>query len=133
MGAKSKISISEAPFPTNRKLPSVEISLPFGPDKGFRLLEREAQHWPPTNPPKCPLGPKKPGRRKPSVLHPKRVKLPCAVVIGGMVSKLVGSCQQRLLLLPASATEFCPPMAHNAILETVLNTGTSRPTRSDTK
>src|SRR5271155_1899612 len=133
IGTRSNTSTCELPFPTNRKFPAPVISKPWGPESGFRLLEREAQHCPPTNPPKLPLGPKKPGRRKPSVLQPKRVKLPCAVVIGGMVSKLVGSCQQRLLLLPASATEFCPPMAHNAILESVLNTGTSRPTRSDTK
>src|ERR1700730_1544091 len=106
------------------KFPSAETSNPFGPESGFRLLAREAQHCPPTNPPKLPLGPKKPGRRKPSVLHPKRVKLPCAVVSGGMVSKLTGSCQHTLVLLPASATEFCPPIANSAMLETVLKTGT---------
>src|ERR1700683_465371 len=116
------------------KFPSADTSRPFGPDKGFKLLARDAQHSPPTNPPKLPLGPKPPGSRKPSVLHPNRVKLPCAVVMGGIVtSGFAGSTQHRLVLFPASATEFCPPMAHSAILVSVLNTGTSRPMRSDTK
>src|ERR1700683_1072935 len=120
------------------KFPSADTSRPFGPDKGFKLLARDAQHSPPTNPPKLPLGPKNPGRRNPSVLHPNRVKLPCAVVMGGIVAtgpfgKLsAGSNQHALALFPASATELSPPMAHKAMFETVLNTGTSRPMRSDT-
>jgi hypothetical protein len=73
IGAKSNTTNDALPVPTNMKLPSAETSSPFGPDNGFRLLEREAQHCPPGNPPNRPFGPKKPGRRKPSVLHPKRV------------------------------------------------------------
>src|ERR1700683_4503103 len=115
MGARSNTNMTEEPLPTNRKFPSPVISMPFGPDSGFKLLEREAQHWPPTNPPKWPLGPKKPGRRKPLVLHPNRVELPFAVVRGGIVSPAVvvveESTQQRLALSPASATELSPPIA----------------------
>src|SRR5580658_4556272 len=57
--------------------------------------------------------------------------------MGGMVSPAVlvveVSTQQELALFPASAMELSPPMAHWAMLDTVLNTGTSRPMRSDTK
>src|SRR3984885_9528977 len=43
-----------------------------------------------------------------------------------------GSNQHGLALFPASDTEFWPPIAHSAMFEVVLNTGTSRPMRSDT-
>src|ERR1700693_5178980 len=49
-----------------------------------------------------------------------------------MVLSVVGSTQQRLALFPPSETELSPPTAHKAMLETVLNTGTSRPMRSVT-
>src|ERR1700722_8602559 len=53
--------------------------------------------------------------------------------MGGMVAVgVAGSNQHALALFPASDTEFCPPMAHSAMFEVVLNTGTSSPMRSDT-
>src|ERR1700736_1904206 len=125
VGAKSNTIRAEVPIPTNMKFPSVETSRPLGPATGFRLFAREAQHWPPLNPPKWPLGPMKPGRRRPLVLQPNRVKLPCALVSGGIVSPVAASTQHGLALTPASATELSPPTAHNAMLETVLNSGTS--------
>src|SRR6202030_365847 len=126
VGRISKMAMLELPLPTNMKFPSALTSTPFGPVNGFRLLAREAQHWPPIHPPKWPFGPKKPGRRKGAFLQPKRVKLPCAVVVGG----ILGS--QTLALLPASDTELSPPTANNAMFVTELNTGTSRPMRSVT-
>src|SRR5579862_5309679 len=54
--------------------------------------------------------------------------------MGGIVARaLFGSTQHGLALFPASATEFCPPIAHSAMFEVVLNTGTSRPMRSETE
>src|ERR1700722_16131472 len=54
--------------------------------------------------------------------------------MGGMVAVgVAGSNQHALALFPASDTEFCPPMAHSAMFEVVLNTGTSSPMRSDTE
>src|SRR5215469_341336 len=126
-GRRSKIATLELPLPTTIKLPSAVTSSPLGPVSGFKLLEREAQHWPPIHPPKFPFGPKPPGKRNGGFLQPKRVKLPWAVVVGGMLGS------QTLVLLPPSATEFWPPMANNAMLETVLKTGTSSPIRSLTK
>src|SRR5580700_3267578 len=44
-----------------------------------------------------------------------------------------GSNQHALALFPASETELSPPMDHSAMFVVVLNTGTSRPMRSDTE
>ena len=41
---RSKTATLELPFPTYRKFPSAETSRPLGPDNGFKLLERDAQH-----------------------------------------------------------------------------------------
>src|SRR6516162_3051806 len=70
VGRMSNTATLALPLPTNRKFPSAVASRPFGPDKGFKLLAREAQHWPPSNPPKCMFGLKNPGKRKFPVLHP---------------------------------------------------------------
>src|SRR5580704_19226657 len=55
--------------------------------------------------------------------------------MGGIVAvvPIMGSNQHGLALFPASATEFCPPIANCAMLVVVLNTGTSRPVRSVTE
>src|ERR1700693_940742 len=49
----------------------------------------------------------------------------------GVLSK--GSNQHVLAVFPASETEFWPPIEKSAMLVVVLNTGTSRPMRSDTE
>src|ERR1039458_8031111 len=52
--------------------------------------------------------------------------------MGGMIVRSPGVLTESmhvLALSPASATELSPPMAHNAMLEVVLNMGTSRPMR----
>src|ERR1700730_15887170 len=124
VAAISKTTTFEAPLPTNKNFPSDVVSMPSGPCNGKILLPRAPQQMPPTNPPKWPLGPKKPGRRKLPVLHPYCEKFPCAVVMGGISCFRAESWKHLLALFPDSAIELPPPIAATAMLLAVLNTGT---------
>src|SRR5579862_2526174 len=82
---RSKTNTDALPFATNSVLPSSLTSSPSGPDIGLTPFPLEAQHCAPGNPPNFPFAPKPLTRWKGGVRHPKRVKLPKTVTMGGML------------------------------------------------